>query len=111
MKVNEILARAELEQVAGESGNGNDIQGVYIGDLLSLVMSRAQEGNLWITIQAHENIVAVASLVDVSAIVVAEGIHVEAGTIEKANELDIPIFESKASAFELSKIMIEMGIQ
>ncbi len=111
MKVSEMLVRAELKQVAGESGNGNEIQGVYIGDLLSLVMSRALEGNLWITIQAHENIVAVASLVDVSAIVVAEGIHVEVDTIAKANELDIPIFESKASAFELSKTMIELGIQ
>ena len=111
MKVSEMLAKAELVQVAGESGNGNEIKGAYIGDLLSLVMSRALDGNLWITIQAHENIVAVASLVEVGAIVVAEGIHVESGTIEKANELDIPIFESKKSAFELAKTIIELGIQ
>lgn len=110
MKVNELLAKLQLNQVAGESGNENAIEGIYIGDLLSLVMSRAQEGNLWITIQAHENVVAVASLVDVSAVIVAEGIHVEAGTIAKANELDIPIFESKSTAFDLAKALIEAGI-
>lgn len=113
MKVNELLAKLEkleLKQVAGEMGNANAIEGVYIGDLLSLVMSRAQEGNLWITIQAHENVVAVASLVDISAIIVAEGIHVEEGTIDKANELGLPIFESKRTAFELAKALIEAGV-
>jgi predicted transcriptional regulator len=100
----------EMTQVAGVAGNDKEIKGAYIGDLLSLVMSRAQEDNLWVTIQAHENVVAVASLVDVSAIIVAEGITVEAGTIAKANDLDIPIFECGLPAFAIAKALIEAGV-
>lgn len=78
------------------------ITGVYCGDLLSLVMANAKDGNIWITIQNHINVVAVASLVGIAAIIVVEGIPVEQQVIDKAEEEDIVIFTTKNSAYDIA---------
>ena len=78
-----------------------EIVGGYAGDLLSWVMGRAEEGNIWVTIMTNINIVAVASLVGVSAIVVAENSEISPDVAAKAKEqginllrTDMPIFEA-----------------
>lgn len=78
-----------------------EIVGGYAGDLLSWVMGRAEEGNVWVTIMTNINIVAVASLVGVSAIVVAENSEISPDVVTKAKEqginllrTDMPIFEA-----------------
>ena len=87
---------------------GMDLQrpvtGVYCGDLLSLVMANAREGNIWITIQNHINVIAVASLVEISAIIVVEGITVTPDVIEKAREEEIAIFTTKKTAYDIASI-------
>lgn len=79
-----------------------EFENVYIGDLLSVVMSKAKENSVWLTIQTHLNIVAVAELVEFKCIILVEGMKAEKATIEKANELDIPIIETDKSAYEVS---------
>lgn len=87
------------------------IEGVYIGDLLSIVMAKAKENFAWITIQTHINIVAVAELLELSCIIVVENMDIEQDTLEKAKELDIPIFKSKESAYKLACKLNELGIK
>ena len=103
MSVSEFAEKMNLEVVAGEGGLKNKIKGVYIGDLLSWVMGRAKEGDAWITIQGHVNIVAVALLAVVSCIVVCESAEVSEQTIEKANIEDIPILTGKLPAYETAR--------
>lgn len=79
-----------------------NIEGVYIGDLLSIVMSKAKANFVWITIQTHINTIAVAELLDLSCIIVVEGMEVENEIIEKAKELSIPIFKTNESAYEIA---------
>lgn len=79
-----------------------NIEGVYIGDLLSIVMSKAKFNYAWVTIQTHINIVAVAELLDLACIIVVEDMEIEQETINKAKELDIPIFKTKESAYEVA---------
>ncbi|NLJ58093.1 MAG: serine kinase [Tissierellia bacterium] len=88
-----------------------EVKGVYIGDLLSIVMSKAKENYVWITIQTHMNIVAVAQLLDLSCIIVVEGMEVEKDTLEKAKELGIPIFSTTESAYQLALRLSDMGIK
>lgn len=88
-----------------------NVKGVYIGDLLSIVMSKAKEDYAWITIQTHINIVAVAELLDLSCIIVVEDMEVEEDTILKAKELDIPIFRTDASAYEIAIKLGDMGVK
>ena len=102
MTVKEIMERLELKIAAGEGGLEKEIQGVYICDLLSWVMSHAQKGNVWITVQTNINIVAVAVLTEVGCIIIPEEMEIDPQTIEKANKENIPIFTSALSAYELA---------
>lgn len=101
MKVQELSESLNLIEVTGTKKDIT-IEGVYIGDLLSIVMAKAKENFAWITIQTHMNIVAVAELLELSCIIIVENMEIEQDTIEKAIELDIPIFKSKESAYQLA---------
>ncbi|MBC7958328.1 MAG: hypothetical protein H7X94_00540 [Vallitaleaceae bacterium] len=110
MNVNQIAQEVKLKIVTGEKGLGREINGGFIGDLLSVVMGKATEGCAWMTIQSHFNIVAVASLVDVACIIVTEGFEVEPAAIEKANEEEIPILTTELSSYDVAKKLVMLGI-
>jgi len=88
-----------------------NIEGVYIGDLLSIVMAKAKQNYAWITIQTHINTIAVAELLDLSCIIVVENMEVEPETVEKAKELDIPLFKTSESAYNIACRLYDMGIK
>ena len=110
MKLSLIAEKLNLETVASSKLDEKEVEGVYIGDLLSLVMSKAQRNNIWITIQTHINIVAVASLVDLAGIIIVEGMELEKDAIEKAMEVDIPLFRTNLSAYEVACKLKEIGL-
>ena len=78
-----------------------EVSGCYMGDLLSWVMGNSSEGNLWVTIMTNSNIVAVASLVGISAIILAEGVKPDENTIALASEKGVNILSSDKSVYEL----------
>lgn len=77
-----------------------EIKGVYIGDLLSWVMGKVCADDVWITIMSNINIVAVASLSDVSCIVLAEDVTVDSTIIETAKSKGINIFSTPLSSYD-----------
>ncbi len=77
------------------------VTGGYTGDLLSWVMGRAQEGDAWITIMSNANIIAVATLADVSCVILAEGAEPDKGVAALAAEKGINLLGSTESAFVL----------
>jgi len=77
------------------------VGGGYAGDLLSWVMGRAQGGDAWVTIMSNPNTVAVASLADVSCIVLAEGVRPDQGVAETAMSRDVNILGSEEPSFTL----------
>lgn len=88
-----------------------EVEGVYIGDLLSIAMSKAKKNYAWITIQTHINIVAVAELLELACIIVVENMDIDNDTLEKAKELNIPIFKTSESAYKMACRMSSMGIK
>jgi hypothetical protein len=84
--------------------------GGYASDLLSCVMAGAKPGNVWVTLQAHVNIVAVAALTEVSAIVISEGAQPEPAVIEKANSQGIVLLGSTLPTYQVVGKLWEMGI-
>jgi hypothetical protein len=111
MKLEELAKRLELEVRSASGKLGAEVTGGYVSDLLSWVMAKAQAGNVWITIQAHPNIVAVASLIGLSGIVVAEGVSPEPATLEKAEQEGIPILTTELAMYDLAGRMHELGIR
>ena len=77
-----------------------EIDGAYVGDLLSWVMGKADSGNVWITIMSNINIVAVATLTDASCIVLAEGVLPDADALNAAEAKSINILSTPLSAYE-----------
>lgn len=82
-----------------------DIKGAYIGDLLSWVMGKANADNAWITIMSNINIVAVASLADLSCIILAEGVTLDEDVRNAAEAKGINVLSSEKAAFEIATII------
>ena len=79
-----------------------NIEGVYIGDLLSWVMGRATENDAWITIMSNVNVIAVASLCDVSVIILAEDVTLDGEVLALAKEKGINVFTTSLSAYDVA---------
>ncbi len=79
-----------------------DVCGGYTGDLLSDVIGNSNAGDIWITRQIHQNIVAVASLKSLAGIVLVQGSEPTPDTIERANREGIPLMTSELTSFQIS---------
>lgn len=110
MTVKDICEKLGLQVLTEGFPLNQEIEGAYICDLLSWVMGHAQKGDAWITIQSHTNIIAVASLLELSCIIICEDAEVEEETITKANEEEIHLLSSSKSAFSLAKALVDMGL-
>ena len=99
----ETIVRAlSLKLRSGGDKLKTQILGGYTGDLLSDVMANSKEGDIWITRQVHQNIVAVASLRELAGIILVQGSEPPKDTLKKAEKEDITIMVSDLSAFEVS---------
>ena len=87
---------------SGHEGLGKEITGGYTSDLLSDVMGHAGAGNAWITIQTHRNVMAIASLRDLSAVIISSGEKPGEDTMAQSNEEGIPMLGTDLSTFELT---------
>ncbi|OQA92319.1 MAG: DRTGG domain protein [Elusimicrobia bacterium ADurb.Bin231] len=107
MKIDELSKIEGFKKLADNSASGKEFGSVYISDLLSVVLSKAEHGCLWITAQSHKNIVGVASVKEISAILIVEGFMPDGDTITKAREENIEIFTTELSAFESVKLILK----
>ncbi|HEX7975313.1 MAG TPA: hypothetical protein VF498_12965 [Anaerolineales bacterium] len=83
----------------------------YASDLLSCVMAGAKNKGLWVTLQAHVNIVAVAALLDLSAVVITEGAQPDDVTLVKANEQGVTLLATPEPTFAVAGKLWEMGLR
>ncbi|CDF57374.1 DRTGG domain-containing protein [Thermobrachium celere] len=110
MKVRDIVNALNFEVLAGEEGLDREVKGVYTCDLLSWVMSHGKQNNAWITVQVHPNIIAVATLLEFSCVIIPEEIEVEESTLKKANDEKIPVLKSKLNAYEICIELNKLGV-
>ena len=101
MDLESIVRALNLQVRSGENNLKTKIRGGYTGDLLSDVMANSKEGDIWVTRQVHQNIVAVASLRDLAGIILVHGCEPAQDTLEKAKKENIPILISDLSAFDV----------
>ena len=110
LKLKQVVEELDLKVLTGEKLLNREIKGGYTSDLLSWVMSHAKEGSLWVTVQSHQNIVAIASLLDLAGIIVAEGVNVEPKTREKSEQEKVCILTTDKNSFEISGLLYKLGI-
>jgi hypothetical protein len=85
--------------------------GGYSSDLLSCVMAGAKKGHLWITLQAHLNIVAIAALNEVAAVIITEAAQPDTASIDKANEQGVILLSTSQATYEVNGKLWELGIR
>jgi hypothetical protein len=103
LKLAEVKERLELEPRADPPSPDIEVTGGHVSDLLSEVMANSAKGDMWITLQTHQNIIAVASLKEHSAVVIVAGREPESETIA--------LFSSRFSAYELAGRLYELGLR
>lgn len=108
MTVKEIVEKLNLKVFSGAEGLENEVKGGYTSDLLSDVMGFAKEGQLWITLQTHRNVMGIASLKDLAAIILVKGFVPDEDAVTASESEGIPILGSDMQAFELSGKLYEM---
>ena len=99
------MTLSELSKLLGLKtvclGHDCEFNGVYAGDFLSRVMSHVKSGNLWLTIMSNANVVAVASLSDAAAVILAEDVQLLPDALEAARENSVNVLSSDKTVYEL----------
>jgi predicted transcriptional regulator len=108
MRTTEIIKALDLKIISGPDDSTAEVTGGYVSDLLSDVMGNAREGQIWITLQTHQNIIAVASLKDLAAIIIVKGMVPEADTIEKSIQENIPVLSTGLDTFTITGRLFEL---
>lgn len=102
MNLNDIIKALQLNIIAGEEKTDTDVSGGYTSDLLSDVIANSKENNLWITLQTHQNIIAVAKLKELAGIIIVNNREPNKETIQKAKEENVPLLCTDLKAYEVS---------
>jgi len=110
MKLSRIAEELALSVQAAGHRLDVEVTGGYASDLLSCVMAKARAGNVWVTLQAHLNIVAVGALLQLAGIIVTEGMSLDAPTLQKANEEGIPILTTPHTTFTIVGQLTRLGV-
>lgn len=110
MRVKDLVEKFDLSVAAGKNGLEREVQDGYCGDLLSEVIANAPEKCAWLTVQGHQNIVAVAVLRNMAAIIITGGQTPDNETIKKAEHEGIPVLQWPGSSFSLAGRIFRAGI-
>ncbi len=108
MKLKEIIEKLQLKVLAGQDKLDEEVTGGYTSDLLSDVIANSKQGNLWVTLQIHQNIIAVAKLKDLSGIIIVNNRKPDEDTLQKAKEENVPLLVSEEMAYEVSGKLYEL---
>ena len=109
MKLQALADKLELKSVSKIFDK--DVSGVYISDMVSDVIANAQAGNLLVTVQIHNNVIAAANLVDIAGIVVTQGKLPADDVVKMAEKAEISIFSTGLNRWQVATRLYEAGIR
>ena len=110
MNIRELIELTGATNMTPETDPEQEVTCGYTCDLLSWVMAHGKAGMAWITVQTHMNVIAVASLMEMAAVIIPEEIEMEETSLAKAREEGICVLQSGKTAFELCAEMARAGL-
>ncbi len=112
MKLDKIVKDLDLKVLTAPVDlSAVEVECGYCSDLLSCVMTGADPGAVWVTLMAHGNIVAVAALLDLAAVIITEDAQPEAETIKQAEEKDVTLLSSPKDSFHIVGKLWDLGLR
>ena len=110
MKISELIEKTGFSLATRNLETEAEVTGVYCGDLLSWVMGRGEPGQAWITVQVHNNVIAVALLREFSCVIIADGAMVSEDLIQKAEDEQLVLIESNLPVYETAQKLNPLGL-
>ena len=110
MKIKDIVKSLNLEVKFGNELLEREVTGGYVSDMLSDVIANARTGDIWVTLQTHLNIIAVAMMKEVSCVIIVNGRQPDDETLKKAKEEEIPVLGTIMNAFQVVGRLNQLGI-
>ncbi len=110
MQIKEVINSLNLQLATHTGDLQAEVTGGYASDLLSNVMGQAEPGMVWVTMQGHQNVAAVASLIGLAAVIVAGGAPVEEETLKKADANNINIITTDLPAYDVVGKLYALGV-
>lgn len=112
MTLKEIIEELDLTLLTEEQDFSEVIpSGGYTSDMLSRVMGGAPSGGIWVTLQSHANAIAVASVMELKAMILTEGVRLDPKGIAIANKENITLLSTEKSTFTVVGKLWEMGLR
>jgi hypothetical protein len=111
MSLKEIIKKLNLEVVSSSSFTDRQVAGGYAADLLSCAMKGAKKDYLWVTLQSHLNVVAVASLVDLAGVIITEGNRPDPETVLRAEKEGVTLLVTPRTTFTVVGELTSLGVK
>jgi serine kinase of HPr protein (carbohydrate metabolism regulator) len=108
MNLQELIQVLNLKVFTCKDNLNKDVEGGYVSDLLSDVLADAKPNQIWITLQTHKNILAIAQLKQLSAVILVKGLEPNENTVKKAEEEKIILLGSEKETFDLVGDLTEL---
>jgi predicted transcriptional regulator len=108
--VSEIVQSLGLTVAAGNPGLNRTVTGGYSADLLSCVLARAKTGNVWVTLQSHVNVIAIAALLDLAAVIITEGTPIAEDVLRQANSKGVVLLSTPHPTFQIVGELVRLSI-
>src|SRR5690554_5621981 len=108
MKVKNIIEELDVKILSCSEQMEREVSSGYACDLLSWVMAHGSKNGLWITVQTHVNVVAIATLLEMTCVIIPESVTVDEKVVQKAEEEGIIILSSTMTAFEIAGRLYSM---
>lgn len=108
IKSKELLKNEKFKLINEGDNFEKEVEKIFCCDLLSIAMGRAPSASAWVTVMANINTFAVATLADVSCVIIAEGMDIDEVTLEKAKERGITLFATEEPVFEAALLAKEI---
>jgi hypothetical protein len=110
VKLTELVQKLDLDVRSAKTDLEREVTGGYASDLLSDVLANGEEGDIWVTLQIHQNIVAVASMKNLAGVILVNGREPEQETIEKAEAENLVIMVTEMPTFEIVGKLYNLGV-
>ena len=110
MTVKELAELIGARDMTPDAPKDAEVTCGYTCDLLSWVMAHGAAGMAWVTVQTHMNVIAVASLMEMAAVIIPEDIEMEGPSLEKAAEEGIAVLQTPLTAYEICARLAAAGL-
>jgi serine kinase of HPr protein (carbohydrate metabolism regulator) len=111
MTIRQIVESLSLRTLCAKNNLDLEIQGGYASDMLSCVMAGARQGNLWVTLLTHLNVIAVAVLLEIPAIIITENAPLESAVLTKAEEEGIVVLQTPENTYTVVGKLYTLGVR